>query len=90
MACSLPHIVDEIKAMVQKIIYEDKARQQVLMNLAVEFDNACAAKDNLRKAYAECSDILQEKRALIDAYLNQASESDYEMHNALFRNEGKN
>ena len=43
----------------------------------------------MRKAYEECSDIPQEKRALIDAYLNQTSDFDYEMHNALFRKAGK-
>lgn len=61
--------------MVQKQIDEDKVRQQALMNLVVEFDNASIAKDDLRKGYAKCSDIPQEKHALIDAYLKQ--ESDY-------------
>ena len=71
--------------MVQKQIDDNKVRRQALMNLAVEFDNASIAKDDLRKAYAECSDIPQEKRALIDAYLKQESDFDYEMHNALFQ-----
>nr|GEW89715.1 hypothetical protein [Tanacetum cinerariifolium] len=30
------------------------------MNLAVEYDNACRAKDDLRKAYEKCNDISQE------------------------------
>ncbi|GKB43385.1 hypothetical protein Tco_0888327 [Tanacetum coccineum] len=60
MACSLSHIVDEIKAMVQKQIEEDKVRQLAIMNLDVEFENASIAKDDLRKAYDECSDIPQE------------------------------
>ena len=54
MACSLPHNVDEIKVMVLKQIDEDKVCQKTLMNLAVEFDNASIAKDDLRKTYAEC------------------------------------
>ncbi|GKB21668.1 retrovirus-related pol polyprotein from transposon TNT 1-94 [Tanacetum coccineum] len=76
-------IVDEIKAMVRKQIEEDKVRQLAIMNLSVEFQNACVAKDNLRKAYAECSDIPEKKRASIDTYLKQESDKDYEMHNAL-------
>ncbi|GJU00291.1 hypothetical protein Tco_1110629 [Tanacetum coccineum] len=90
MACSLSHNVDEIKAMVQKQIEEDKVRQLAIMNLAVEFENANMAKDNLRKTYDECSGIPQEKRALIDTFLKQESDKDYEMHNALFRKAEKN
>nr|GEV67702.1 hypothetical protein [Tanacetum cinerariifolium] len=37
MACSVPHTYDEIKAMVEKQIEEDKARQLAIMNLAVEY-----------------------------------------------------
>ncbi|GKA57408.1 putative exostosin-like protein [Tanacetum coccineum] len=50
MACSLPHNVDEIKAMVQKQIEEDKVRQLAIMNLTVEFENASTTKDDLRQA----------------------------------------
>ena len=35
MACSISNNVDEIKAMVQKQIDEDKVCQQALINLAV-------------------------------------------------------
>ncbi|GJR09810.1 hypothetical protein Tco_0792462 [Tanacetum coccineum] len=63
---------------------EDKARQLVIMNLAVEYDNASITKDDLRKAYEESNDILQEKRALIDTFLKEESDKDYEMHNVLF------
>nr|GEV43059.1 hypothetical protein [Tanacetum cinerariifolium] len=90
MACSLPHDVDEIKAMVQKQIEEDKVCQLAFINLAVEFQNASIAKDDLRKALDECSDIPQEKRALIDTFLKQKSDKGYEMHNALFKKVGKN
>ncbi|GKF37853.1 hypothetical protein Tco_0114611 [Tanacetum coccineum] len=89
MACSLPHNVDEIKAMVQKQIEEDKVRQLAIMNLAVEYDNASTTKDELRKAYEKCNGILQEKHVLIDTYLKQESDKDYEMHNALFRKAAK-
>ncbi|GJW81689.1 hypothetical protein Tco_0145664 [Tanacetum coccineum] len=89
MACSLPHIVDEIKAMVQKQIEVDKVHQLAIMNLAIEFENASIAKDDLRKAYDECSDVSEEKRASIDTYLKQESDKDYEMHNTLFRKAAK-
>ncbi|GJW21067.1 transposase, MuDR, MULE transposase domain protein [Tanacetum coccineum] len=84
MACSVPHTYDEIKAMVEKQIEEDKARQLAVMNLAIEYDNACGAKDDLRKAYEECNHIPQETRVLIDTFLKEGSNKDYEMHNSLF------
>ncbi|GKC00230.1 hypothetical protein Tco_0986366, partial [Tanacetum coccineum] len=46
--------------------------------------NASVAKDDLRKACDEFSDIPQETCASIDTYLKQESDKDYEMHNALF------
>nr|GEX91447.1 hypothetical protein [Tanacetum cinerariifolium] len=52
--------------------------------LAIEYDNACGAKDDLRKAYEECNHIPQETRALIDTFLKERSNKDYEMHNSLF------
>ncbi|GKC23805.1 hypothetical protein Tco_1025955 [Tanacetum coccineum] len=53
------------------------------MNLAVEYGNACEAKDDMRKAYEECNHIQQETRALIDTFLKEGSNKDYEMHNSL-------
>ncbi|GJY26685.1 hypothetical protein Tco_0401411 [Tanacetum coccineum] len=85
MACSVPHTYDEIKAMVEKQIEEDTVRQLAIMNLAVEYDNASTAKNDLRKAYEEYNDISQEKRALIDTFLKEESDKNYEMHNAFFR-----
>nr|GEV15794.1 hypothetical protein [Tanacetum cinerariifolium] len=35
----------------------------------------------MRKAYDECSDISQEKHALINTFSKQESDKDYEMHN---------
>ncbi|GJS71007.1 hypothetical protein Tco_0703848 [Tanacetum coccineum] len=89
MACSLPHTIDEIKALVEKLIDKDIVRQKAIMELAVQFDNACTAKEDLRKAYEKCNDILQENRALIDTFLKQEFDKDYEMHNALFRKSAK-
>ncbi|GKC61008.1 hypothetical protein Tco_1088606, partial [Tanacetum coccineum] len=62
-------------------IEEDKVRQLVIMNLSVEYNNACTAKDELRNAYEKCTDIPQEKRVLINTFLKQESDKDYEMHN---------
>ncbi|GJY92360.1 hypothetical protein Tco_0508142 [Tanacetum coccineum] len=61
MACSLPHTIDEIQALVTKLIGEDIIRQKALMELAVQFENASAAKSDFRKAYAKCNDITQER-----------------------------
>ncbi|GJZ26851.1 protein phosphatase [Tanacetum coccineum] len=62
MACSVPHTDDEIQALVQKLIDEDMIRQKTILDLALQFDNACIAKDDLKKAYTKCNDILQENR----------------------------
>ncbi|GJU05173.1 hypothetical protein Tco_1121603 [Tanacetum coccineum] len=83
MACSLPYTYDQIKSMVEKQIEEDRGRQLVIMNLAHEFNDACTAKDHLRKAYKECRDIPQDQRALIDNFLKIKSDLNYEMNNAL-------
>ncbi|GJU42462.1 hypothetical protein Tco_1195419 [Tanacetum coccineum] len=60
MACSLPHTIDEIQDLIQKLMDEDIVRQKATMELAVQFDNASTAKDDLRKAYEKCNDIPQE------------------------------
>nr|GEY20023.1 reverse transcriptase domain-containing protein [Tanacetum cinerariifolium] len=76
MACSLPHIYDEIKSMVRKQIQEDRGHQLVIMNLAHQFDNAITAKDELQKAYEECRDIPLAQHALIENFLKIESELD--------------
>ncbi|GJY39783.1 retrovirus-related pol polyprotein from transposon TNT 1-94 [Tanacetum coccineum] len=53
--------------------------------LAMQFDNASTAKDNLRKAYEKCNDITSESRALIDTFLKQKYDKDYEMHLAMYK-----
>ncbi|GKE69033.1 hypothetical protein Tco_1527105 [Tanacetum coccineum] len=57
MACSLPHTDSEVEALVQRIINEDKGRQDALLNLAFQFEDSCAVRDGLRKAYEKCNDI---------------------------------
>ncbi|GKD04502.1 hypothetical protein Tco_1179476 [Tanacetum coccineum] len=89
MACSLSHIVDEIQALVKKLIDEDIVRQKALMELALQFDNASGAKNDLRKVYEKCNDIPQKSRALIDTFLKQESDKDYEMNLAIYRKAAK-
>nr|GEX50808.1 hypothetical protein [Tanacetum cinerariifolium] len=74
MACSLPHTDSEVEALVQKLIDEDKGRHNAILNLALQFENSCNAKDDLRKAFEKCNDISQESRALIDTFLKEDEE----------------
>ncbi|GKA48122.1 protein phosphatase, partial [Tanacetum coccineum] len=75
MACSLSHTDSEVEALVQKLIDEDKGRQNAILNLALQFENSCTAKDDLRNAYEKCNDILQESHALIDSFLKEGCSS---------------
>ncbi|GJV77390.1 RNA-directed DNA polymerase, eukaryota [Tanacetum coccineum] len=56
---------------------------------AMQFDNASAAKQDLRQAYEKCNDIPQETRNLIDAFLKRESDKDYEINLAMYRKAGK-
>nr|GEX88650.1 hypothetical protein [Tanacetum cinerariifolium]GEX99485.1 hypothetical protein [Tanacetum cinerariifolium] len=84
MACSVSHTDDEIQALIQKLIDEDIVRQKSIMDLALQFDNACTAKDDLRKAYEKYNDIPQESRALIDTFLKEEYDKDYEMNLSMY------
>ncbi|GJY86866.1 transposase, MuDR, MULE transposase domain protein [Tanacetum coccineum] len=75
MACSIPHSDDEIQALVQKQIDEDMVHQKAILDLALQFDNACTTKEDLRKAYEKCNHIPQESRALIDTFLKEGGSS---------------
>ncbi|GJV87308.1 transposase, MuDR, MULE transposase domain protein [Tanacetum coccineum] len=89
MACSVSHTDDEIQALVQKLIYEDMVRQKAILDLALQFDDACTAKDDFRKAYEKCNDIRQESRALIDNFLKEGSDKDYELNLSMYRKAAK-
>nr|GEU45790.1 hypothetical protein [Tanacetum cinerariifolium] len=71
MACSIPHSDDEIQALVQKQIDEYMVHQKAILDLALQFDNVCTTKEDLRKAYEKCDHIPQEGRALIDTFLKE-------------------
>ncbi|GJY09375.1 GPCR kinase [Tanacetum coccineum] len=77
MACSVPHTYDEIKAIVDKQIEEDKARQLVIMNLVVEYDNAYGVKDNLRTTYEKCNDIPQETQYMKKIVEDMGDDEDF-------------
>ncbi|GJV41975.1 hypothetical protein Tco_1420415 [Tanacetum coccineum] len=84
MACSLPHTDSEIKALVQRLINEDKGRQDALLELAFRFEDSCAVRDDLRKAYEKCNDISQESRALIGTLLKESSEKDRKLYLSMY------
>ncbi|GKC41125.1 hypothetical protein Tco_1058847 [Tanacetum coccineum] len=68
------------EGLVQKLIDEDNGRQNAILDLALQFKNSCTTKDDLRKAYEKCNDISQESRALIDTFLKEGSDKDYELN----------
>ncbi|GKD85707.1 hypothetical protein Tco_1356861 [Tanacetum coccineum] len=84
MACSLPHTDYEVEALVQKLIDEDKVCQNAILDLALQLENACTTKDDLRKAYEKWNDIPQESRALIDTFLKDGSDKDYELNLSMY------
>ncbi|GJV06638.1 hypothetical protein Tco_1344294 [Tanacetum coccineum] len=84
MACALPHNDSEVEALVQILINEDKGRQDVLLNLAFRFEDSCAVRDDLRKAYEKCNDISQESRALIRTLLKESSEKDRKLNLSMY------
>ncbi|GJW43517.1 transposase, MuDR, MULE transposase domain protein [Tanacetum coccineum] len=64
-------------------------RQKAILDLALQFENACTAKDDLRKAYEKCNDISQESRALIAIFLKEGSDKDYELNISMYRKAAK-
>nr|GFA34732.1 hypothetical protein [Tanacetum cinerariifolium] len=84
MACSIPHSDDEIQALVQKHIDEDMVHHKSILDLALQFDNSYTTKEDLRKTYEKCNHILQESRALIDTFLKEGSDKDYELNLSMY------
>nr|GEY61949.1 hypothetical protein [Tanacetum cinerariifolium] len=84
MACSLSHTDSEVEALVQKLIDEDKGRQNTILDLALQFKNSCTAKDDIRNACVKCNDISQESCALIDNFLKEGSDKDYELNLSMY------
>nr|GEU30472.1 hypothetical protein [Tanacetum cinerariifolium] len=89
MACSLPYTDSEVEVLVQTLIDEDKGRQNVILDLALQFENSCTAKGDIRNAYEKCTDISQKSRALIDAFLKEGSDKGYELNLSMDGKEAK-
>ncbi|GJW04211.1 hypothetical protein Tco_1563067 [Tanacetum coccineum] len=85
MACSLPHTDSKVEALVQRLINKDKGRQDALLDLAVWFEDSCAVRDDLRKAYEKCNDISRESCALIGTFLKESFEKDHKLHLSMYR-----
>ncbi|GJW84124.1 transposase, MuDR, MULE transposase domain protein [Tanacetum coccineum] len=49
--------------------------QKAILDLALQFDNACTTKEDLRKAYEKYNHIPQKSRALIDTFLKEGGSS---------------
>ncbi|GJY14807.1 hypothetical protein Tco_0385229 [Tanacetum coccineum] len=84
MACSLPHTDFGVEALVQRLINEDKGCQDMLLNLAFQFEDSCAVRDDLRKAYEKCNVISQESHALICTFLKESFEKDRKLHLSMY------
>ncbi|GJS56370.1 hypothetical protein Tco_0629732 [Tanacetum coccineum] len=84
MACSLPHTDSEVEALVQRLINEDKGRRDALLELAFQFEDSCAIRDNLKKTYEKCNDISQESRALIYTILKESSKKYRKLHLSMY------
>ncbi|GJU05773.1 hypothetical protein Tco_1122203 [Tanacetum coccineum] len=84
MACSLPHTDSKIEALMHRLINEDKGRQDVLLDLAFQFEDSCPVRDDLRKTYEKCNDISQDCRALICTLLKESSEKDRKLHLSMY------
>nr|GEU90316.1 hypothetical protein [Tanacetum cinerariifolium] len=89
MACSLSHTDSEVEALVQKLIDEDKGRQNAIMDLALQFETSCTVKNDRRNAYEKCTDISQESRALIDSFLKEGSDNNYELNLSIYEKAAK-
>ncbi|GJU05857.1 hypothetical protein Tco_1122287 [Tanacetum coccineum] len=85
MACSLPYTDSQVEDLVQRLINEEKGRQDALLDLAFRFEDSCAVKDDLRRAYVKCNDISRESRALIGTFLKESSEKDHKLHLSMYR-----
>ncbi|GKA17211.1 hypothetical protein Tco_0697048 [Tanacetum coccineum] len=70
--------------LVLTLINEDKGRQDALLNLAFQFEDPCAVRDDLRKTYKKCNDLSQESRALNCTLLKESSDTDRKLHLSMY------
>nr|GEV35225.1 TMV resistance protein N-like [Tanacetum cinerariifolium] len=67
----------------------ESAKLKEILDLALQFDNACTTKDDIRKANEKCVDIPQESRALINTFLKEESDKDYELNLLIYEKAAK-
>ncbi|GJV86731.1 hypothetical protein Tco_1530669 [Tanacetum coccineum] len=82
MSCSIPHSDDEIQALVQKQIDEDMVRQKAILDLALQFDNACTAKEYLEKALLRKCNAHSTRES---CFLKEGSDKYYELNLFMYR-----
>ncbi|GJY51254.1 hypothetical protein Tco_0442101 [Tanacetum coccineum] len=68
---------------------KEKRSSNAILDLPLQFENSCTAKDDLRNAYEKCNDISQESHALIDSFLKEGSAKDYELNLSMYGNAAK-
>nr|GEV83774.1 hypothetical protein [Tanacetum cinerariifolium] len=78
MSCSLPHTVEKSKSVQKQCEIDDAARQQSIITVSKRFNESYHAKQALKEQYAECKDILQERRVVIEIFLYEESMKDLE------------
>ncbi|GKA61916.1 hypothetical protein Tco_0761435 [Tanacetum coccineum] len=86
VCCGCPgfHFGPLLLDFMSRLINEDKGRQDVLLDLALQFEDSCAVRDDLRKTYEKCNDISQESRTLICTLLKESSEKDRKLHLSIY------
>ncbi|GKE19358.1 hypothetical protein Tco_1426935 [Tanacetum coccineum] len=64
MARALPHTDSEVKALVQRLINEDKGRQDVLLNLAFQFEDSAPSGMIIEKLMRNATTFLERAKEL--------------------------
>nr|GEZ04090.1 hypothetical protein [Tanacetum cinerariifolium] len=58
--------------------------RKALFGRKTTVNDESTAKDDLRKAFEKCNEISQESRALIDSFLKEESDKDYQMNHSMY------
>ncbi|GJV17906.1 hypothetical protein Tco_1363229 [Tanacetum coccineum] len=82
MVCARDHARSQV--MVVSALETAVQPLDALLELAFQFKDSCAIRDDLRKAYEKCNDISQESRALICTFLKESSEKDRKLHLSMY------
>ncbi|GKD08239.1 hypothetical protein Tco_1187924 [Tanacetum coccineum] len=80
MSYSLPHTIKKIKEYVKKQCeIDDETRQEDFIVITKLFNEANLAKQALMEQYAECKDVPQKRRDVIDKFLRDKAMKDYKI-----------